>query len=180
MRVLVSPASTHGGTAEIGRAMAKTLRRYGLTVDVAQPEHLFDLSPYRGFVLGSALYRGRWKPEATKLIEQHAEVIAASPCWLFSSGPIAAGAPENPFEEDELERLETITKARDHRIFGGRLDLDQLTAPERWLARWVRVPEGDARPWDEIEQFAIHVAAELTSGSDGLAGPPTGAPSPTA
>ena len=167
MRVLVSPASTHGGTAEIGRFIASTLRRYGLTVDVAQPEHLFDLDGYNGFVLGSALYLGRWKPEATELIERHAEVIAALPCWLFSSGPIGPGAPETPLDEAEIDRLEDLTNARDHRIFGGRLVIDQLTAPERWIARWVRVPEGDARPWDEIEEWATEIAAAMTKGPVG-------------
>jgi menaquinone-dependent protoporphyrinogen oxidase len=164
MRVLVSPASTHGGTAEIGRVIASTLRRYGLDVDVAQPEHLHDLGHYDGFVLGSALYRGKWKAEALELIEDHAEVICSLPCWLFSSGPITDDEPIEPLGPDEEDRLRRLTNARDHRLFGGRLDVDRLSAPERWLARWVKVRSGDARPWKEIERWAIAIAAELTAG----------------
>lgn len=164
MRVLVSPASTHGATAEIGRAIAATLRRYGLDVDVAQPEHLHDLRPYSGFVLGSALYRGRWKAEALELLESHAELIGSKPCWLFSSGPIADDEPIEPLAPEEEERLMALTRAREHRLFGGRLDVDRLSAPERWVARWVKVASGDARPWKEIERWAISIAAELTAG----------------
>ncbi len=161
MRVLVSPASTHGSTAEIGRAIAETLRRYGITVDVAQPEHIFDLRPYDGFVLGSAIYHGMWKSDAVDLITDHAEVIGATPCWLFSSGPIADDAPSEPLDPEQLDTLLTLTSAREHRLFGGRLDVDTLSFSERWLARWVRVPSGDARPWREIEAWATTIAAEL-------------------
>ena len=161
MRVLVSPASTHGSTAEIGRAIAETLRRYGITVDVAQPEHIFDLRPYDGFVLGSAIYRGRWKTDAVDLITEHAEVIGAIPCWLFSSGPIADDAPTEPIDPDHLDTLISLTNAREHRLFGGRLDVESLSFSERWLARWVRVPSGDARSWREIDAWATTIAAEL-------------------
>lgn len=162
MRVLICPASTHGATAEIGRRLADVLRRYGLDVDVAQPEHIKDLHRYSGFVLGSAIYRGKWKQEALDLIDEHTEVIAASRCWLFSSGPIMEGEPSEPFPPDEEAKLLAATGAREHRLFGGRLDIDELSFTERWLARWVKVKSGDARPWDEIEEWAIRIAAELT------------------
>lgn len=165
MRVLVSPASTHGATAEIGRAIAATLRRFGLDVDVAQPEHLYDLRPYSGFVLGSALYRGGWKDEAQHFIEEHAEVISALPCWLFSSGPVADGQPDTPLDPEEEERLTALTGAREHRVFGGRIDLDRLSEAERSVARWASISDADARSWDEIEAWATHIAAELVSGT---------------
>jgi menaquinone-dependent protoporphyrinogen oxidase len=143
--------------------LADVLRRYGLDVDVAQPEHIKDLYRYDGFVLGSAIYRGKWKQEALDLIEEHSEVIAASPCWLFSSGPIMENEPSEPFRPDEEAKLMAATGAREHRLFGGKLDIDELSFTERWLARWVKAKSGDARPWVEIEEWAIRIAAELTS-----------------
>lgn len=161
MRVLICPASTHGATAEIGRKLADVLRRFGLDVDVAQPEHIRDLHRYDGFVLGSAIYRGTWKSEALALIDEHAEVIAASPTWLFSSGPITEDEPFQPLRPDEESKLMAATGAREHRLFGGRLEIDELSFTERWLARWVKARSGDARPWAEIEEWAIHIAADL-------------------
>ncbi len=168
MRVLVSPASTHGATAEIGRRIAETLRHHGLDVDVSQPEHITDLGRYDGFVLGSAIYRGRWKAEAADLLRDHAEIISSRPCWLFSSGPIDERSPLEPLRPELEAELLASSGAIEHRLFGGRLDVERLTQPERWLARWVKVREGDARPWAEIDQWAIGVAAALIAGPNGL------------
>lgn len=165
MRVLVSAASTHGATAEIGRGMAETLRRCGIDVDVAQPDHITDLHRYDGFVLGSAIYRGRWKPEAVTLLRNHSEVIRSRPCWLFSSGPVKEGMPSEPLRSDEVASLMALSRARQHHLFGGRIDVARLSTPERWLARWARVRSSDARSWADIERWTTRVAAELIAGS---------------
>lgn len=168
MRVLVSAASTHGATAEIGQRIAETLRHHGLEVDVAKPEDVADLDCYSGFVLGSAIYRGRWKQEATDMLRDRAEVITSRPCWLFSSGPIAENAPSEPIRPDEVADLLAVSGAIEHRLFGGRLDIERLTPRERWIARWVKVRDGDARPWNDIDRWAIEIAAELIAGPAGI------------
>ena len=168
MRVLVSAASTHGATAEIGRRMAETLRRHGIDVDVAQPDHITDLHRYDGFVLGSAIYRGRWKPAATALLREHGEVIRSRPCWLFSSGPVDEGMPSEPLRSDEEATLMSLSGARQHHLFGGRLDVDALSTKERWIARWVKARSGDARSWSDIDQWTMRIAAELIAGPGGI------------
>lgn len=168
MRVLVSPASIHGATAEIGQRIAETLRHHGLDVDVVQPEHVANLDRYAGLILGSAIYRGRWKQEARDLVRDRAEVITSKPCWLFSSGPIAENAPSEPLRPDEVADLLAVSGATEHRLFGGRLDIDRLTPRERWIARWVKVRGGDARPWNEIDRWATQIAAELIAGPAGI------------
>jgi len=168
MRVLVSAASTHGATAEIGRQMAETLRRYGIDVDVAQPDLITDLHRYDGFVIGSAIYRGRWKPEATTLLREHSEVIRSRPSWLFSSGPVEEGMPAQPMRPDEEATLLSISGARQHHLFGGRLDIPGLSPPERWLARWVKARSGDARSWIDIDRWTERIAAELLAGPGGI------------
>ena len=69
MRVLIVPASRHGGTAEIGRAMASALRRRGFDVDVSQPEHLHDLGHYGAAIIGSGLYLGDWLGTIRKTLD---------------------------------------------------------------------------------------------------------------
>lgn len=168
MRVLVSPASTHGATAEIGQRIARVLGHHGIDVEVAQPGDVTDLTSYDGLVLGSAIYRGRWKPEALDLIERHSKSIACKPSWLFSSGPVGSDAPTEPLRPDEAARLTSLTGAKEHQLFGGMLDVDRLSFGERWLARWVKVKSGDARPWLEIDCWATRVAAELIAGPNGI------------
>lgn len=167
-RMLVIPASTHGATAEIGRSIATTLRRHGLDVDVAQPEHITDLHRYDAFVIGSAVYRGRWKSEARAFIEHHREAIRGKPCWLFSSGPVGDGLPQEPLDADEVPYLMATTGAKEHHMFGGRLDIDRLSFTERWLARWVGARNSDTREWPEIDEWAIEIAAIVIAGPAGF------------
>ncbi len=162
IRVLVVPASKHGGTAEIGRAIATRLRAGGLDVDVAQPEQLHDLSIYGGFVIGSALYLGTWLPSAATFVRAFDTEIRQRPTWLFSSGPLGPGHPEEPIMEDVLTDLMETTGAVQHRLFGGRLEIDRLERTDRFLAEWIGVPEGDYREWDAIEEWAGQIATELS------------------
>lgn len=173
MRILVVPASKHGGTAEIGRAIARTLREEGLDVDVSQPEHLHDLSIYGGFVLGSALYLGRWLPAAERFVHRFDGAIRTRPTWLFSSGPLGPGHPPEPIEADRVDRLLTATGAIEHRVFGGRLEIDRLEGADRFLAGWIQVPEGDHRDWDDIAGWTRSIATHLREAGTVSGGAPT-------
>ena len=51
--------------------------------------------------------------------------------------------------------------AREHRIFGGRLDKRQLGFGEKVLVQMVGATDGDYRPWDEIEAWAREIATTL-------------------
>jgi menaquinone-dependent protoporphyrinogen oxidase len=161
MRILVSPASKHGGTAEIGRAIAKVLRQRGIDVDVTQPEDIRDLSHYDGFILGSALYMGSWLPEAVTFVDEHAEGLKRLPTWLFSSGPLGDARPEEPIRPELVQHLVSATNALEHRLFSGRLDLERLGRTERFIARWVGAANGDYREWDEIAEWVHKIAACL-------------------
>lgn len=162
MRVLIIPASRHGGTAEIGRAMASTLRSRGLDVDVSQPEHQYDLAPYGAAVIGSGLYLGDWLGPARAFVDDHAEALRRIPCWLFSSGPLGEAAPEEPIGQAIVQQLIEQTGAIEHRLFGGRLELDRLSRTERYLARWVGAEDGDHRSFDEVEDWVQSIADTLT------------------
>lgn len=167
MRVLIVPASRHGGTAEIGRAMASGLRSRGFDVDVSQPEHLHDLSYYGAAIIGSGLYLGDWLGTARAFVDDHAETLRRIPCWLFSSGPLGAAAPEEPVSDDIIQRLIDQTGAREHRLFGGRLELDRLSRTERYLARWVGAKDGDHRSFDEVATWVDAIADALPEPAEG-------------
>ena len=164
MRVLIVPASRHGGTAEMGRVMAATLRSRGLDVDVSQPEHMFDLSPYGAAIIGSGLYLGDWLGPARAFVDDHRDALRGLPCWLFSSGPLGDAAPEEPINEDLVDYFLDWTGAQEHRLFGGRLELDRLSRTERYIARWVGAVDGDYRSMDEVEAWAASIADSLLAG----------------
>lgn len=165
MRILIIPASKYGGTAEIGRAMAKTFRSRGFDVDVSQPEHMFDLSPYSAHVIGSGLYLGSWIDRAMEFVEEYQDALRAKPTWLFSSGPLGPARPETPVNPELVQRLMETTGAKEHRLFSGRLEVERLSKTERFISKWVGATDGDFREWDEIEAWVEAICHELVPAS---------------
>ncbi len=163
MRVLVIPASKYGGTAEIGRAIARTLRDCGVDVDVSQPEDIHDLSHYQGFVIGSALYMGKWLPQADTFVDEHADTLRRLPTWLFSSGPLGAKKPSEPLRPEVRAHLMELAGAIEHRLFGGRLEMHRLNRSDRFIAHWVGIEDSDHREWDEIEAWARTIAEHFVA-----------------
>lgn len=159
MKVLVSVASRHGATAEIGEAIARSLRATGLHVDVVTPEDVGSLMNYDGAVIGSAIYLGKWLAPARYLVESHANELRDLPVWLFASGPVTPIKDEGDIAEGE--RLRELIGARDNRLFAGELKKEGLSIVERVTARMIGSPWGDYRPWPEIQAWADSIAASL-------------------
>lgn len=160
MRVLVTAASKHGATAEIARAIGEVLAESGLETEVVPAEQVGALEGYDAVVLGSGVYAGHWLKPAMELVERAGEALAARPVWVFSSGPI--GEPPKP-ETDPVDaaRVLEATRAREHRVFAGRLVRRQLSLGERAIAVALRAPDGDFRDWDEIRDWARTIGRAL-------------------
>jgi menaquinone-dependent protoporphyrinogen oxidase len=156
-RVLVTAASKYGATAEIAEAIAEVLAGNGLDPAVVPPDEVDDVAAYDAVVLGSAVYAGHWLKPARALADRCAPALRARPVWLFSSGPV--GDPAKP-DEDPVDVVEivTLTGARDHRLFAGKLTRRQLSFPERAIVYALHVPEGDFRDWPEIRRWATEIA----------------------
>lgn len=147
MKVLVTVASKHGATGEIGEIIAGVLRDAAMEVDTHAPQDVADLEGYDAVVLGSAVYAGRWLEPARAFVDRHATALLTRPIWLFSSG--ALGDPPKP--EGELpEALALVSKlgAREHRSFPGRLDRSRLGFMERTITKALKAPDGDFRDLD--------------------------------
>lgn len=160
-RVLVSAGSKHGATAEIGERIASVLREQGLSVTLAAPDDVSDVSAYDAVVLGSAVYAGHWVSSAKELADLIGSRSPVPQTWLFSSGPI--GDPPKP-EEDPVDVTAIVEKtaALDHRVFSGKIDKSKLSFGEKAILVAVRAPDGDFRDWAEIETWSRQIAETLT------------------
>jgi menaquinone-dependent protoporphyrinogen oxidase len=169
MRILVTAATKRGATGEIAQAIADTLRDQGRDATVLEPEQVDSVDGYDAVVLGSAVYGGHWLKPARDLVLRCGPALAARPVWLFSSGPV--GNPPKP-EEDPADVAEILaaTRAREHRIFAGKLVRKQLSFPERAIVSALRVPDGDFREWPEITGWAAGIATALLSSPDPAGG----------
>jgi menaquinone-dependent protoporphyrinogen oxidase len=165
MKVLVTAATKHGATAEIAAAIGEVLGGGpGLDAAVIPPEQVATIDGDDAVVLGSAVYAGHWLAAAKELVDRAGDALAGKPVWLFSSGPV--GDPPKP-EEDPVDVAEIVaaTKAREHRVFSGKLVRQQLGFGERAIVAALRVPEEDFRDWAEIKDWASQIADTLRSGA---------------
>jgi len=178
MQILVVWASQHGATREIGERIGARLRAAGHTVDLRSVTTTPDVWGYDAFVVGSAVYMGRWRKEAMAFVRERRESLAARPTWLYSSGPLVdpvdpelrAAAERKEIEEllSAKELAETV-HPRDHKAFFGAMRPDRLSFPEKVMratpvGRKI-MPEGDFRDWAEIEAWADGIAADLSNAS---------------
>jgi menaquinone-dependent protoporphyrinogen oxidase len=158
--VLVSAASRHGSTAEIARAIGEALAAAGLDAVVLPPDDVATLDGLDAVVLGSGIYMGHWMDAAMDLAERHAGELAARPVWLFSSGPIG-DPPASAEDPTGLDELLELTRAREHRIFAGKVDRAVLGLGESVIVAAERTPEGYFRRWDDVRAWADDIAAAL-------------------
>lgn len=178
MTVLVATASRHGASWEIAEAIAAGLCDAGIPVDLVRldPDDAEGPDPaaYEAVVLGSAVYAGHWLTAARRFASDHRTALLNRPVWLFSSGPI--GTPPRP-REDEAVSVQAVvgeTQAREHRLFGGKLDRSVLSFPERALVTAIRATDSDDRNWADIAAWTRGIAQVLRPGHDIVTTAPAG------
>jgi len=172
VKVLVTAASKHGSTREVAEAIAKALLVDGLDAVSIPPDEVAAVDDYDAVVLGSAVYTGHWLAPAKALVARCGPALAERPVWLFSSGPV--GDPKRRLVQQmgvdpvDLPDILRITRAREHRVFAGKLDRRNLGLLQRLALMLVRGLDGDYRDWAQVEGWAAEIAGALqTSASHG-------------
>jgi menaquinone-dependent protoporphyrinogen oxidase len=147
MRALVTVASRHNATLEIGEVVADTIREHGIECDLIVPEDVTSVAEYDVVIVGSAIYTGRWLPEARELVERLTAELQTKTVWLFSSA-------------ETHERM-IASGAVAHRHFSGRLDLNVLNFAERAIIAAARGKQGDRRDMDAVREWARSIVAHV-------------------
>ena len=122
MRVLITFASSRGGTQGLAEMVAEDLREEGFDVDVLPPRRLKRLDGYDAVIVGGALYASRWHREARRFVKRHTAELRRRLVYFFSSGPLddsATGGDIPPVKG--VKALMERVGARGHVTFGGRL-----------------------------------------------------------
>jgi len=165
MKVLVAAASKHGATQQVAEAIGEELTAREFDVTVAHLEDVTSITGYDAVIVGSAIYFGKWMKPARQFVTRHTAELATRPVWLYSSGPIPRPEAKADYSYDRREgdEIANAVRAREHRLFLGKLDRKHLSLLERGPARMAKLPDGDFRPWDEIKIWAAGIADALQS-----------------
>jgi menaquinone-dependent protoporphyrinogen oxidase len=164
-KVLVTYGSKHGATAEIAQKIGAVLSDAGLAVDVLPAEKVTSVKSYAGIVLGSGVYAGQWVNSAAGLLTEHESALVQRPVWLFSSGPTGEGDPLVLLKgwrlQEKLQPVADRIQPRDMAVFGGKMDPQTLSLPERLIIKMVKAPMGDFRDWQSVSEWAAGIGAAL-------------------
>jgi menaquinone-dependent protoporphyrinogen oxidase len=158
-KVLVAYASKYGSTSGVADAIGKELCSRGAAVDVCMLKNIGDLNPYRGVVVGSAIYRGKWLPEAVDFVERNRGVLRQVLVAYF----LVCVNMREPTEENRrkvLAYLDPLLKAVPQvqpvqvGTFAGALNYSNLSLPIKAMMNLKGAPEGDFRDWTAIRTWA--------------------------
>lgn len=169
-RAVIVVESRHGSTLGIAGELAQRFVFNDFRVQVVDPGENADAEVEADVVLiGSAVYLGKWLKHAVRYLERHAEQLADTPVWLFSSGPLgddtAHGGVNVGMDADYVDRLVDCVGAREHRVFAGKLEKTSLGPIETVVAHAVHAPEGDFRDWRDVDEWADEIAAAVRADS---------------
>ncbi len=158
-RVLVAFGSKRGGTRGIAETLAERLRELGLEVDLFPAGKVRSVQGYDGVVVGSALYAGRWRSEAVRMLRRLAKAPDHPRVWVFHSGPLGdEGASEPQKLPGKVATLAEKLDAPPVVTIGGRLEADAKGFIASKMAKNVA---GDWRDPEQIRVLADRVAAAL-------------------
>lgn len=164
--VLLAYASKMGSTKEIAEVIGVELARAGLDVQVRDACDVTTVHGYDAVVVGSAIYAGRWRPDAVRvvgLIVDKNSDVGPSPTWLFHSGPCGeAAAKSDAVAPKRVRQAAHQLGIAPPVTFGGRLD--PATA-KGFIARRMAKGKlaGDFRDFDRIRDWADTIAHQLTA-----------------
>jgi menaquinone-dependent protoporphyrinogen oxidase len=158
-KILVVYASEYGSTGSVAEAIGKELCSKGAKVDVLVARNVKNLSSYQGVVIGSAIYRGKWMPEATDFVKANYEILGQVPVAYF----MVCMAVHQPGEENRRKALsyldpvlQSIPQVRpvDIEPFAGVMNYSNLSWFNKKIIISKGVPEGDFRNWEAIRAWA--------------------------
>jgi menaquinone-dependent protoporphyrinogen oxidase len=158
-KILVAYVSEYGSTGGVAEAIGKELCSKGAKVDVSLMRNVKNLNSYQGVVVGSAIYRGKWMPEAVNFVKGNAELLSQIPVAYF----MVCMTMHKPTEENRHKALsfldpvlQTIPQVKPVDIvpFAGAMHYNNLSWLNKKIIQSKGVPEGDFRDWETIRAWA--------------------------
>ncbi|MBN1663603.1 MAG: flavodoxin domain-containing protein [Deltaproteobacteria bacterium] len=158
-KVLITYASQYGSTGGVADAIGKELCSKDIAADVVLIKNASNVSSYQAVVIGSAIYRGKWLPEALDFVQKNRDILRRVPVAYF----LVCMTLSRPTEESRAKALsfmDPILKAVPEirpvgmGTFAGALDYSNLSLINKTVLKSKGSPEGDFRDWNAIRAWA--------------------------
>jgi menaquinone-dependent protoporphyrinogen oxidase len=165
-RVLISYASRCGSTGGVAEAMGQVLCGMGASADIRLVGNVNDLSPYHAVIVGSAIRRGKWLPEAVGFVKDNQEMLGRLPIAYFV---VCLTMKENTAENRNtvMAYLDPVRKEAPKiqpvavGLFPGALDFSKLSFVDKTVLKAKGASEGDYRDWPAVKAWASAVGPML-------------------
>lgn len=161
-KTLITYASRTGSTAEIAEAIGKTLAQCGEEIELLPMQDVEDLSPYRAVILGSAIQKSQWLPEAMQFLQTHRAGLTQKRIATFTVCITLAMSNTEQYQQVVREWIAPVrakVKPVSEGLFAGRLDFSKLpwsldTLLFRATVALGILPKGDHRNWNAVRTWA--------------------------
>jgi menaquinone-dependent protoporphyrinogen oxidase len=165
-KVLVAYASKYGSSGGVADAIGKELCSKGVAADVVLIKNAGNISSYQGVVIGSAIYMGKWMPEAVDFVKKNRDVLRQVPVAYFLVCMTLA-RPTEKNRAEVLSYMDPVLKAVPEikpvgiGTFAGALDYNNLSWLNKKILKSKGSPEGDFRDWTAIRTWAEGLCSPL-------------------
>lgn len=170
-KVLIAYASQCGSTGEVAEAIGEVLCQGGATVETKWVKNVRALDGYDAVVIGSAIQKSQWMPEAKDFLVTHQNALSRMPVAYFltcltlykqtEETHRKAKAFLNPLRK-AAPQVNPVSIGR----FAGVLDYSKLSFMYRTVMKRKMkkrgIPEGDFRDWDAIRAWAKEAQHAIT------------------
>jgi menaquinone-dependent protoporphyrinogen oxidase len=161
-KVLISYASRCGSTGGVAEAMGQVLCGMGASADIRLVGNVNDLSPYHAVIVGSAIRRGKWLPEAVGFVKDNQDMLGRLPIAYFV---VCLTMMDNTAENRStvMAYLDPVRKEAPKiqpvavGLFPGAVNFGKLSFVDTMMLKAKGVSEGDYRDWPAVKAWASAV-----------------------
>jgi menaquinone-dependent protoporphyrinogen oxidase len=161
-KILIAYASRTGSTAEVAQAIGKTLSENNAHVDILPMQDVKDLDLYQAVILGSAIRKSKWLPEAVQFVRAHQEALRHKPLAMFTVCITIAMSNSEQYRaavSGWTAPVRALIRPLSEGLFAGMLNFDKLpfnldTLKLRATVAAGIFPRGDHRDWNAIRAWA--------------------------
>lgn len=172
-QVAVIYASSQGSTAEIARYFHSILKTHRVKSRLYSVEQAVQDGNIKAdaYVLGSPIHGGRMMPTMMRFMEQYRCVLESAP-FYFWINCLRVQEPQNGRAiDDHYKALNPTLRSfsiRSFGVFGGKLNIAQLTPQARWgmasqydgQADYAAL-DGDHRDWNAMSGWITQIVSDL-------------------